>query len=109
MWALRWAHSKSERGLPRPVNPIWRARKTEMSIGIDIAGGGGNTFHEQRSKPLCHMDAITPQMLLADEGWAEMELTLTGEGEGGLIVRVNIMGEKRRRFEEGDVGGRDKA
>ena len=80
-----------------------------MPIWIDGARGGGDSFHEQRPKPLCNVNAVSPQVLLADEGWAKVEMPLAGEGEGGLIVRVDIVGEKRRRFEEGDVGGRDKA
>ena len=75
-----------------------------MSIGVDVAGGGGNRLYHQRAMLLHDMKAVTPQMFLADERGGKINAMLLGEEEGGFVVGKDVMRTERWGFKDGNVG-----
>ena len=76
-----------------------------MAIRVDVARGGSNCLHHQRTVPFHDVDAVTPHVCLTDKRGGEVEAVLLGEEEGVFVVGVDVVGEKWRRLEEGDVRG----
>ena len=77
-----------------------------MSIGVDVAGGGGNRLHHQKAMLLHNMKAVTPQMFLADKRGGKVNAMLLGEEEGGFVVGEDVMRKERWGFKDGYVGRR---
>ena len=104
------AHSLSFRGNPRPKESKRRTWTSKKLMGANPNGSGSHRFHEEVAKTEGNVEAVSPDVLLADEGLGKADAVLTCEFVGRDVKGedVGCRGvEKRGCFEEDNVLARD--
>ena len=61
-------HSDTEWRYPRAVKSIRGTAKTEVEIGINTSGGGGDSLHHKRAEFVHDVKTITPYMGFTNQG-----------------------------------------